>query len=92
MDICKFFAKRSDFSHQSINDEVDNKRIRLANLKQNKNKPRPILLNLCDTILDRRFFLNKKKLKNTGVSTTACLTSKRMELLNNAKRTILFLD
>ena len=42
-------------------------------------------LNLCGTILDRGFFLNKKKLKNTGTSTTACLTSKRMELLNNTE-------
>ena len=31
------------------------------------------------------FFLNKNKLKHTGISTTESLTSKCMELLNNAK-------
>ena len=44
MDISKFFAKKGDLSHQSNNGEVDNKRNhRLANPKQNKNKPRPII-------------------------------------------------
>ena len=38
------------------------------------------LLNLCGTILDGGFVLNKKKLKNTGISITESLTRKRMEL------------
>ena len=45
MDISKFFAKKGDLSHQSNNGEVDNKRNhRLANPKQNENKPRPIII------------------------------------------------
>ena len=85
MDISKFFAKKGDLSHQSNNGEVDNKRNhRLANPKQNKNKPIK-LWNFCGTILGGGFFLNKKKLKNTGISTTESLTSKCMELLNSTK-------
>ena len=39
---------------------------------------------MCGTIVDGRFFQNKK-LKNTGVSITESLISKRIEMLNNAK-------
>ena len=86
MDISKFFAKKGDLSHQSNNGEVDNKRNhRLANPKQNKNKPRPIIIKFVRHNFRYSIFLNKKKLKSTGISATECLTSKRMELLNNAK-------
>ena len=45
MDVSKFFAKKSDLSHQSNNGEVNNKRNhRLANPKQNKHEPRPIII------------------------------------------------
>ena len=43
------------------------------------------LLNLYGTILGGVFFLNKKKIKNTGISITESLTAKRMEMLNKAK-------
>ena len=86
MDISKFFAKKGDLSHQSNNGEVDNKRShRLANPKQNKNKFRPIIIKFTRHNFDGGFFLNKKKLKNTGIPTAESLTSKGMRLLNNAK-------
>ena len=56
MDISKFFAKKSDLSHQS-NSEVDNKRNHaLANLKRNKNKSRPIVINFLRDNLKRKIF------------------------------------
>ena len=56
MDISKFFAKKSDLSHQS-NSEVDNKRNHaLANLKRNKNKSRPIVINFLRDNFKRKIF------------------------------------
>ena len=57
MDISKFFAKKSDLSHQSNNSEVDNKRNHaLANLKRNKNKSRPIVINFLRDNFKRKIF------------------------------------
>ena len=62
MDISKFFAKMSDLSHQSNNGEVDNKRNhRLANLKQNKNKPRPIIIKFVQHNFRWRIFFKQKE-------------------------------
>ena len=62
MDISKFFTKKSDLSHQSDNDEVDNKHNhRLANSKQNKNKLGPIIIKfVCHNFRWRIFFKQKE--------------------------------
>ena len=52
---------------------------------QNKKKPRSIIIKFVRCNCRRRIFLNKKNLKNTGISITESLTAKRMKMLNNAK-------
>ena len=62
MDISKFFATKSDLSYQSNNGEVDNKRNhRLANPKQNKNKPRPIIIKFVRHNFRWRIFFKQKE-------------------------------
>ena len=69
MDISRSFAKKRDLSDQSNNGKVDNKRThRLGNPKQNKNKPRPVIIKFVRHNFTGRIFLNKKKLKNIGIS------------------------
>ena len=63
--------------------EVDierNHRVRKS--KQNKKKPRPIIIKFVR--YNCRYRENKEKLKNTGISITEGLTAKCMEMLNNA--------
>ena len=62
MDISKFFAEKSGLSHQSNNGEVENKRNhRLANSKQNKNKPRPIIIKFVWYNFRWRVFFKQKE-------------------------------
>ena len=62
MDISKFFAKKGDLSHQSNNGEVDNKRNhRLANPKQNKNKPILIVMKFLRHNFRWRIFFKQKE-------------------------------
>ena len=63
MDISRSFAKKRDLSDQSNNGKVDNKRThRLENPKQNKNKPRRVIIKFVRHNFRERIFLNKKKL------------------------------
>ena len=85
------FSKKKDLSDQSNNGEVDNKRThRLGKPKQNKSKPRPIIIKFVRHNFRWRIFLNKKKLKNSGIFITEILTTKHMKLLNNAKEQFVF--
>ena len=62
MNIANFFAKRSDLSHQSNNGGIDNKRNhRLANPKENKNKPRPIIIKFERHNFRWRIFFKQKE-------------------------------
>ena len=57
-----FFAKKSDLSHQFNNGEVDSKHNHgLANPKQNKNKPRPIMIKFVRHNFRRRIFFKRKE-------------------------------
>ena len=69
MDVSKFFAKKSDLSHQSDNGEVDNKRNhRLANPKQNKHEPRPIIIKFVrHNFRWRIFFKQRETLKHWNI-------------------------
>ena len=62
MDISKFFAKKSNLSHQSNDGKVHNKRNhRLANPKQNKNTPRPIVIKFVRHNFRWRIFFKEKE-------------------------------
>ena len=63
---------------------------RIGKPKQNKKTPRPIIIKFARCNCRRRIFLNKKTLKNTGISITESLTVKRMEMLNKAKERFSF--
>ena len=69
MDVSKFFAKKSDLSHQSNNGEVNNKRNhRLANPKQNKHEPRPIIIKFVrHNFRWRVFFKQRETLKHWNI-------------------------
>ena len=69
MDVSKFFAKKSDLSHQSNNGEVNNKRNhRLANPKQNKHEPRPIIIKFVrHNFRWRIFFKQRETLKHWNI-------------------------
>ena len=66
--------------------EVDIERThRVGKRKQSIKTPRPVIIKFVRYNCRRRIFLNKKTLKNTGISITESLTAKRMEMLNKAK-------
>ena len=48
-------------------------------------RPRPIVVKFSRYNTRRKVFVNKKTLKNTGISITESLTKHRMELLKKAK-------
>ena len=58
---------------------------RVGKPKQNKKTPRPIIIKFVRYNCRRRIFLNKKNLKNTGISITESLTTKRKDMMNKAK-------
>ena len=57
---------------------------------QNNKKTRSIIIKFVWYNCSWRTFLNKKKLKNTGISITESLTAKRMEMLINPEEQLGF--
>ena len=58
---------------------------RIGMKKDDNNKSRPIILKLVRYNTRKRIFLNKKRLKGTGVSITESLTVRKMDELKNAR-------
>ena len=58
--------------------------------KHSKKKPRTIIIKFVRYNCRKSIFSYKEKLKNTGISITESLNAKRMEMLNNAKKTVRF--
>ena len=58
---------------------------RIGNLKSGNKRPRPIIVKFARYSIRGKIFVNKKRLKNTGVSITESLTKRRMEFLKRAK-------
>ena len=56
---------------------------RIGNPKSGNKRPRPIIVKFSRYNTRRKVFVNKKKLKNTGISES--LTKRRMEFFKKAK-------
>ena len=54
---------------------------RIGNPKSGNKRPRPIIVKFARYNIRRKVFVNKKMLKNTGISITERLTKHRMEFL-----------
>ena len=58
---------------------------RIGNPKSGNKRPRPIIVKFARYNTRRKVFLNKKRLKNTGISITESLTKHSMEFLKKAR-------
>ena len=58
---------------------------RIGNPKSGNKRPRPIIAKFARYNTRRKVFVNKKSLKNTGISITDSLTKHRMKFLKKAK-------
>ena len=58
---------------------------RIGNPKSGNKSPRPIIVKFGRYNTRRKVFVNKKRLKNTGISITEKLTKHRMEFLKKPK-------
>ena len=57
----------------------------IDNLKSGNKRPRPIIVKFARYSTRRKVLVNKKKLKNTGISITESLTKRRMEFIEKSK-------
>ena len=56
-----------------------------GNWKSGNKRPRPILVKFASFSTGGKVFVNKKRLKNTGISIAESLTKHRMEFLKKSK-------
>ena len=82
-----------DISLRTINEHLElelaekelDRTHRIGNAKSGNKRQRPVIVKFARYNTRRKVFVNKKRLKNTGISITKRLTNHRMELLKKAK-------